>query len=44
MNKIYALKYSVRQGALVPVSELATHVKKIISHRFDKKNYSVAAH
>ncbi|AGR58369.1 TPA: autotransporter outer membrane beta-barrel domain-containing protein [Salmonella bongori] len=28
MNKIYALKYSVRQGALVPVSELATHVKK----------------
>ncbi|EKQ9660216.1 TPA: hypothetical protein G9G42_001577, partial [Salmonella enterica subsp. arizonae serovar 41:z4,z23:-] len=28
MNKIYALKYSVRQGALVPVSELATHAKK----------------
>lgn len=28
MNKIYALKYSVRQGALVPVSELATHIKK----------------
>ncbi|ECG1191706.1 autotransporter outer membrane beta-barrel domain-containing protein [Salmonella bongori] len=28
MNKIYALKYSVRQGALVPVSELAIHVKK----------------
>ncbi|HII0646043.1 TPA: autotransporter outer membrane beta-barrel domain-containing protein [Salmonella enterica subsp. enterica serovar Yopougon] len=35
MNKIYALKYNVRQGAFVPVSELATHVKK--SSRTAKK-------